>query len=587
MIFASPLWLLALVPIAAVVLYLLWGRRRQEPVPFLDLWLAPVKGPRPKRRFATPPLALALAILAMLLAILGAARPGLWDSNSSAPLTIVVDRGATMSARDRFNSTSHALDQALAVLGESTPVSLYIVPGGGQPSDLHNWTDRVAQRSPTAVDTTAALRAIIADRLAQTTTPIIVITDRDLGVDNDRLVRAAPQASVRNAGITLVAARETPRPQVMVRVRNDSDAAQTELRVSSAGRDVTRTIDLPPCGAEPRDYSIDLERFGDVIEMKLTSPDDFPADNAAWLVREGSPPLLELRAPLPAELRLMIDVYTASRPPATDAAPVAIVRDPSALPPNSPGVVLAEARDTSPASDVQVRPHPITRDTRWSFREPVRLAPPPPGPGWATLVSVAGRVAVGVREMPARQVWVGIDSEEWPRTPDYVVFWANVFDGFGRGETRFVAQSAATLGKNWRVVEMAGAGDTSTGPSSADAAGLWPGLYERIEDGALRAVNAGDVRFPSPPAADWRPRLRERIIHHARSAARPLSPAVFLAAVASAAVAVAAWKGQRRHHTNHPGSARGSEPFSCPDTPSHLPSPKRGREDVARHLDAC
>src|SRR5829696_2125984 len=98
MTFAAPLWLLGLLPLGGVIVYLLWGRRRQEAVPFLDLWLGPVKGPRPKRRIAAPPLALALAILAMLLAILGAARPALRDPTASAPISIIVDNGVTMSA---------------------------------------------------------------------------------------------------------------------------------------------------------------------------------------------------------------------------------------------------------------------------------------------------------------------------------------------------------------------------------------------------------------------------------------------------------------------------------------------------------
>ena len=556
--FAAPLWLLALIPLAAVVLYLLWGRRRQEQVPFLDLWLGPVKGPHPKRRLATPPLGLALAILAMVLAILGSARPGLWRPNSVAPLTIILDRGATMSAGDQLASTVRILDQALAVLSESTPVFLHVVPGVAELSDLGDWNRRVAQFPPTAVDTTPSLRATIAERLAQTDTPVIVVTDRDVGIENDRLVRVAPQSPISNVGITLVAARETPHPQVMIRVRSGSDAAQAELRVSSAGRDVTRTIDLPPRGAEPRDYFIDLERFGDVIKAEFTSPDEFPADNAAWLVRQGSPQRLEPRAGLPAELGRMIEVYTSLRPPAPDAIPVPIVRAPSALPPSSPGIILAESRDMTPASDVEVRPHAITRDTRWSFRDPVRLAPSP-GPDWAPLVSVAGRPAIAIRETPARQVWVGIESDEWPRTPDYVVFWANVFDGFSTGETRFVAHPPASLSKGWRPAELASAGAASTRVSSVDEPGLWPGLYERIDDGARRAVNAGDVRFPSAPVADWRTALDGLLARHVRNTARPWSPAILLAALASAAFAVATWKRQRRRSAVHRSAAKGPE----------------------------
>ena len=129
MTFAAPVWLLALVPLAAVVIYLLWGRRRQEAVPFLDLWLGPVKGPRPKRRMAAPPQALALAILAMLLAVLGgAARVA--DGRRRSAVTVIVDRGATMSADQRLATTVAAASKALHdTLDSRSPIDLIVVPG--------------------------------------------------------------------------------------------------------------------------------------------------------------------------------------------------------------------------------------------------------------------------------------------------------------------------------------------------------------------------------------------------------------------------------------------------------------------------
>src|SRR5687768_14153205 len=98
MTFAGPLWLLGLLPWSAVALYLLWGRRRREPVPFLDLWLGPAAGPQVRRRLVAPPVAVALALLAMLLALVGAARPRLNSGSTDVALTILVDRGASMSA---------------------------------------------------------------------------------------------------------------------------------------------------------------------------------------------------------------------------------------------------------------------------------------------------------------------------------------------------------------------------------------------------------------------------------------------------------------------------------------------------------
>src|SRR5918992_2457512 len=101
MSFAYPIWLVGLLPWAAVTLYLLGGRRKRINAPFLDLWQIPVQGRRPRRRLAAPPVALAMAILAMLLGILAAGDPGVAVATAAAApgTTVIVDRGITMSAR--------------------------------------------------------------------------------------------------------------------------------------------------------------------------------------------------------------------------------------------------------------------------------------------------------------------------------------------------------------------------------------------------------------------------------------------------------------------------------------------------------
>jgi hypothetical protein len=547
MTFASPIWLIGLLPWAAVVVYLLWGRRRQEGVPFLYLWLGPVEGPRPKRRFAAPPLALAFAILSMLLALLGAARPVMYDPLRGNHVTIVIDRGATMSAqsagRARYVEAAAALETELARLGARTPVDLVEVPGlKVERTDVSDWIGSAARLERTAVDTGAALRTTVARRLAEASGPVIVLTDQGLPADNGRLVRVPPPSVVRNAGIVLLAARETPRPQVMVRVRNGTDQATAELRVSADGREVMRAIDLPAPGGATRDYFVDVEGLGDVVKAELDLADDFGGDDAAWLVRAGSPPRIEPRGSLPPELRRMIEVYTSSRPPASDAPRVVVVRDLAALPPGSAGVVLAAGQGAPLApSEAGVRPHPVTRNTEWGpFESAARLADPPPG-DWTPVVTVGGRPAVAVREAPARQVWVGIESDDWSRRPAYVVFWASVFDWLGGGESRFASHPVGRLEGNWRVVERFGAGGS---PPVSSEPGLWPGLYERVEDGARRAVNAGGVNFPATPRAAWQSRLAELARGGAGGGGTPLWPGVLVAAVACAAGAAMSWKGR-------------------------------------------
>src|SRR5437764_925273 len=101
--FVTPIWLVGLLPWAAVSLYLLWGRRRAQAVPFLELWRVPVEGKRIRRRVGVPPLALALALLGMLLAVVAAAGPNVRSPGTAAgtPIVVIVDRGLTMSARGR------------------------------------------------------------------------------------------------------------------------------------------------------------------------------------------------------------------------------------------------------------------------------------------------------------------------------------------------------------------------------------------------------------------------------------------------------------------------------------------------------
>lgn len=542
MTFAAPLWLIALAPLAAVVLYLLWGRRRQEPVPFLDLWRGPVKGPRPKRQLMVPPLALWLAVMGMLLAVLSAAGPAVWNPTGAAPLTIIVDRGATMSAGNRMAEAAQAAQRQLARLPASTPVDLVIVPADVRLRiPLSGWLSGVTPLPRTAVDTTAQLNATVARGLWGSTGPVLVVTDRDVRASSDRIVRVTPATNVANAGIVLLAARQSPAAQVMVRVRSAGRSGPAQLRVSTAGRDVVREIELPPDG-QTADHFIDFEALGDVVKAELQVDDDFGADDAAWLVREGSPPRLEPRGSVPQELHRMINVYASSRPPTGESQRVIIVRDTAALAPESSGVVLAEARDQLAPPDAQVRPHPVTRDTTWTLAEPIRLAAGP-GEGWTPVVTIGGRVAVAVRESPARQVWVGMASDEWPRTPQYVVFWANVFDWVGGGEVRYQSRPVGRLEGRWDAVELAGAHGPTTRPGAAADLGLWPGLYRREEDGALRAVNVGEVHFPRVlEGDDWRPRLERVLDEHARGAARPLAGGVLLAAGLCVALATAFWK---------------------------------------------
>jgi hypothetical protein len=560
MSFLAPIWLIGLLPWTAVAVYLLLGRRPQHRVPFLELWLGPVKGPRPKRRIAAPPAAVVAALLAVLLALLAAAGPLLHSAAPPAsPITVVIDRGATMSARaenvPRFVEAAAALAEELGKIGPSTSISLQVVPSGPrqaptrvQPSDLVRVVSGVPR---TAVDTTVAVNATVS-QLARGSDPFIVITDRPLPATG-ALIQVPPQSTVLNVGIDRVAVRASPRPQVMVAVRNAKELP-ARPEVTSAGLTVTKNDVLSYGPPDDRGYTfLDLQALGDVIEVRLAADDAFEADNVAWLVREGNWPRIEPRAPLPAELARMVDVYKWSRP-ASEASPrVAIVDDVSNLSPGGSAAVIAApdapiqpaGADTDDTVQAEVSPHPVTRNLETGLRLPmVRVASSPP-PDWTPVVRFGERVAVAVRDEPARQVWVGFDSPDWPRRPEYVVFWTNVFDWLGGSAgSEYRGYPIAPLGRGWRRV----AGDDV---SAGAEPGLWPGLYERAEDGARRAVNAAYVPISLPAAVpDWSKKLAAALTRTQRG--RPLAATLLLAAVACLALSALLWTGRRRRSWSVP-----------------------------------
>jgi hypothetical protein len=184
-----------------------------------------------------------------------------------------------------------------------------------------------------------------------------------------------------------------------------------------------------------------------------------------------------------------------------------------------------------------VRDHPLTQGVTWG--EVVRAAlpggvNPRPPEGWTPVVSAAGKVWVAVREQPIRAVWIGFETADWARSPEFVVFWANVFNWAGAGGERFASYPVGSLEGDWQAVELAG----SVVPPEP---GLWPGLYRRASDGVLGAVYAPDVPFPAPPdATDARRRL-ERVADGAGGRFE-LSGVLSLLAVVCVALAALAWK---------------------------------------------
>jgi hypothetical protein len=527
----SPLWLLALLPWAAVTLWLLRGRRPRVNVPFLDLWKGDVRGPRPTRSWEKPPVALAAALLAVLLALLAAARPSVHVPLSGPTVTIIIDRGITMSARSGndipFRALAMGAQRAVVEAIGTARVDLRFVPPlePGR-TDTWDWAGVAQGAAVTAVDTTDLIPAAVGRALRESQGPVIVLSDRALAIANDRLVYVAPEKPLANVGIVRFAVRETPARQAMVRLRNQSALDKAVLRITSDDQELARTdVTLPESGE--RDYFLDLPTIARIVTAELEVTDDLDFDDRASLVRECSWPRVEPRSPLPAEVRRMIDSYTESRPPNAAASPrLSVVTTPEAAG-NEPAVILASSASTGPSNQpVQVNAHPITNAVQnWPSTTPA----PPTGPGWTPLVTRGDTVLLAIRTDPVRQVWLGLHSTDFAATTDFVILWTNIFDWVGDGAEGFASHPIAALGDEW-----------TTSPPVPES-GLIPSLYRR-PDGALRAVNALDVRLPEPLTKDWRAALSTAISATTREhGGLPLSPALLILALIALCIAALTW----------------------------------------------
>jgi hypothetical protein len=429
-----------------------------------------------------PPVALALAILAMLLAILAAGQPALVKSGARPKVTVVLDRGFTMSARGSRDGVTR-LAETFQESGLDDSAERVLVPAG----------DSI---SPTALETRDAVRLAVRAALARDATPVFLISDQTFGVEDDRLVQIFSQKPGANARIVTLAARETPAAQVMVRLRG---VARAKLRVTSGEQRVERDVSLS-FNSEHEEF-FDFAKLNQTIRAELLLDDDQPGDNTAWLVREASWPRVESRVPLPSHLQRMLDVYGRQRPPGANSKKLVSVPSPADVPNETPAVILPPASgNISTTPPTEIADHPIMHGVSFSELRNTSIASTPPPPGWKPILSTNGKVLIAAGETPNRTVWVGFDSTDWAKSTDFVVFWANVFNWGGAGGEVFASHPVGSLEGDWTPVENAG----SVSPPERL---LWPGVYRR-NDGTLRAINAPDVPTPAPRDTHWRERLK-------------------------------------------------------------------------------
>ena len=330
---------------------------------------------------------------------------------------------------------------------------------------------------------------------------MIVLSDHAIAADR-RIVQIAPAKPIQNVAITKFAVRETPTPQAMVTIANSSSQERATLRLRSGERTVIeRAVDLPRAPGGEAKIFVDLPALDAAAVAEIDVADDIAVDNVAHAKRQRSFPAIEMRAAAPAEVRRVVDAYSKTRPASETSGRIAVVGD-GAIPSDVPVAIIASASSgrAAGAGAVTVAAHPVSAGVDWADAK-TQAVGVPPGQGWRAVVSIDGRPAVAVREAPHRQVWIGFDAPELARTPEFVIFWTNIFDWLAGGGADAAQHWSSTVVPPIRIA-----------PPASQPAGDWRGKL-----------------------AGWRPAQRGRT---------DVTSAVLLLCVICLILAAVAWPGR-------------------------------------------
>jgi len=531
--FVSPIILALLVPWALFALWVFIGRRPRVNVSFLPLWDAPEELRRPRNKaFQPPPLAVVLAILSLLMIILAAARPAL-KSRGERTVTLIVDRGATMSAlgpagRPRYVEAAELLVQDLLALDPPVRLRGVVVPAlKGEFSDAASvhpaeWVALIAQLPRTAADTQLELQAAaLRPQVGQT----LILTDRDpRSADAAQFIAIAPPPAAGDAGIVGLAARDG---QAMVTLTS-TVAVRRTLRLTTNKKSIDTPVTIEP--HQPRTLFIPLAPLGPTIQASLLSddgkPDALDANDTAWLVRQRSWAAVEEQTPLPEEVRRVLAVYRRHRAAEAGAPVIAVARLlPGVQSPRAsePAILMADGITNARTltGEIRAEAHPgLPADLDWSELAQNLTVAPSPGEGWKPILTLtaAGVVhpLIAIRETAGvRQAWIGFDSASLAQSPAFVILWGSLLDWVAAapnaGAEEYQARvlggsaSASTLNESAALERMDEARRLSPLPPDADPR-YWPGLFES-RDGGVFAVNAPVIAFGSLSPNDWRSRL--------------------------------------------------------------------------------
>jgi len=513
MLFLSPLWLLALIPFAGLVVWSLVRRGATVDVPFVQLWRGEATSIQ-RRGARRPPLTVLLTLVAILLALLAAAAPALRGADR-AGVTVIIDRGAAMSLDLRYRAAAEDAIKQLSAKGLAATV--VTVPR------LAGSIDRPVDVPPTAVDSRDALSDAVFE-LARRDMAIIVVTDQDLAAFSSHYVsRFAPAPPTDRLAIAHIAAKSSPATQVMVRLRNDSDTTTANITVASTTSQQV-TVNLPPRG-QTRDYFLDVPSVATNIAVSVGEQ----LGQQAWLASQAPRPHVEAVGPVSPSVERVIAAYARARPPSSMGRRIRVTASPTAVQGIGSIVLVGEGPSRPIVGRIEVHDHPLARDVDWRrlVEGSTVTGRPPTGYSPVVLAGITPLIATG----PQNQVWVGLQVRGDAQSVDWVVLWTRIFDYLADGDaivSEWSASSAQPLDENWRQIR--GKSPNGTEP------GLWPGLFGNAE-GRLLAINAGEI-VPNATATSTENWASQIVSQSVARTARPLAPFLLIAALLCVGVAV-------------------------------------------------
>lgn len=458
MTFASPAWLLLLLPWGGLVVLALRAYRPKVLVPFLRLWPKEETAPSKRRGWRPPPVSLILILLAALLSILALAGASLGTGQRRlGSCTILVDRGVTMLAGNRFARAAQAALDALKPM--LTPdAQIHVVDHTSERHLLGPAQLTIdALGKPTAADVHEALSARLGNLGEDLPWPVVLISDLpDSGRD---VIAVRPTGPVNNVGI---ASAEANAGICRLRIRNDSDRTSVTIAISDG---MPTEAQLGGRGSE---VTVELPMAQPFARVALEIEDDLPDDNVRWL--GDLPPAVVSGEGLPAVVARFAKVYSESRRPAADSPKVTLTAKPTDVERCVMVPAEADGELTSVRWPAELPDHVILQQVRLPQRMVVGRTALPAGQ-WNVLLTHDDKPLLAADDQ-ARRVWVGFLPEANDEAvAEYLVLLTNAVRFCGGGA--FEQSIPRVLSGEWERIEP---------KEQPEVPGMRAGLYERGDE---------------------------------------------------------------------------------------------------------